>query len=128
MKDYVLGSIASTTCGAMTGFLLGYFAGVTLPDSNGPALNVALLAAAFFAAVGMSVGAWLTYVKEENKNNAATFAMIGASSSALVIFALGWLMGVPAPDFSLASVILFLVPGALQGIAYQKAVALSSSK
>lgn len=93
-----------------------------------PALNVAIITSTFFAAVGMCVGAWLSYVKDENKNDASTFAMIGATSSALVIFALGWLMGVPAPDFSIATVILFLVPGALQGIVYQKAVQLYSGK
>ena len=128
MKDTVFGSLASTICGAITGFVLGYFASITLPETSGPALNVAIITSTFFAAVGMCVGAWLSYVKDENKNDASTFAMIGATSSALVIFALGWLMGVPAPNFSIATVILFLVPGALQGIVYQKAVQLYSGK
>ncbi len=128
MKDTVFGSLASTICGAGTGFALGYFSALTLPESSGPVLNVALVASAFFAAVGMCVGAWLSYVKDENKNDAFTFAMIGATSSALVIFALGWLMGVPAPEFSIATVILFLVPGAIQGIVYQKAIQLRSGK
>ncbi len=122
MKDTVVGTLASTICGAVTGFLLGYFAATTLPETSAPVLNVAIISSAFFASVGAFVGAWLSYVKDENKNDLQTYAMIGACSSALVVTFLGWLLGVPAPSFSLASAVLFLVPGALQGMTYQLVV------
>ncbi len=122
MKDTVVGTLASTICGAVTGFVLGYFAAYTFPEAGAPVLNVALVTSAFFAAVGTFVGAWLSYVKDENANDLQTYAMIGAFSSALVVTFLGWLLGVPFPGLSLATAVLFLVPGALQGMAYQLTV------
>lgn len=123
MKDTVVGTIASTICGAITGFALGYFAAATLPETGAPVLNVAFIATAFFAAVGTFVGAWISYVKDDNPSTLGTYAMIGSFSGLLVTGFLGWLLGLGfSPAVSLAAAILLFLPGALQGMAYYVAV------